>query len=331
MNCVKKGFTAAALLLASMASGQADAGAVFSYVSTPLPAGTQTLVSVPVNNAVEVELVTAGVSGSVINLPAASVVDSAYNAGAYPAYYVRFIDGPAAGLWSSVTVNSPSSITIADADVAAQASAGGGDTIRVYKHHTVGSIFPADKLDDADGGSLTTGMVSSGLQIQFFSDGDTINKAQGSGAPSFASFLAFGGFGVWDTPDVPLLPESCFIVSNPTPNDLVYIASGFAPDHAVSYLIKPNVSKDTFLGSGYPVPTTVSGTGLGSGQQNRTIFTRGTGVNQAPGSGGGAIYSYLGFLQIWDEPDAEIQPFGGFILRQEGADAGGVSVADKPY
>lgn len=328
---IKKGMTATLLALGAFAGGSAEGQAVHAYVSTPLPAGTQTLVSVPVNNAVEVELSTTGVSGAVISLPAASISDGAYNAGTYATYYVRFIDGPAAGLWSSINVNSPSSITVADADVAAKATSGGGDTIRVYKHHTVGSVFPASQLDDADGGLLTTGAVSSGLQIQFFSNGDSINKAQGSGTPSFASFLAFSGTGFWDLPDVPLLPETCFIVSNPTANDLVYIAQGSAPDHAVSYLIKPGVAKDTFLGTGYPVGVTVSNSGLGSGLQNRTIFTRGTGVNQAPGSNGGAIYSYLGFLQIWDAPDAVLEPFGGFILRQEAADAGGTSTATKPY
>lgn len=321
-------FGAAALAAASF---QANAQELLAYVSTPLPAGTQTLVSVPVNNAVEIELEIDSIVGSTqLNFTGSPLVDSAYNAGNFAKFYVRFIDGGAAGLWSSITVNSASSITIDNNAVGALA--GGGDTVRVYAHHTVGSVFPANMLDDADGGILTEGVVTNGLQIQFYSTSDAIDKGQGSGTPSFATYLSFGGgTGIWDLPDLPLLPESSFIISNPSANDLVYIAPGSAPDHAVSYLIKGGVASDTFLGTGYPVDLTVLSTGLGSGVANRQIFTRGTGVNQAPGSNGGTSFSYLGFLGIWDLPSETIDPFAGFFLRTDATDAGGKVTVVKPY
>lgn len=328
---MKKGLMASALVTAALVSGQAAAGPDLAYVSTPIPAGTQTLVSVPVNNAVEVELTTeTGTTGTTIKVPAASMAGGEYNAGANVKFYVRFIDGPAAGLWTSITANGTNSFTVDNADVVAKATSTGGDTIRVYAHHTVGSLFPADMLDDGDGGLLTTGVVGSGLQIQTISAGPGINKAQGTGTPGFVSFTVVPGvFAVWDIPDAPLLPETAFIISNAGTNDLVFIAPGHAPDHPVSILLPAATTQDTYVGAGYPVPMTVAETGVGTGSASRGILTRGTGVNAAIGD---QIFGYLGFLGVWDQPNVELDPFGGFIVRQDDAtDAGGIITVTKPY
>lgn len=318
---------------ASLAGAQASAQELFAYVATPLPAGTDTLVSVPVNNDVEAELTTDSVAGSVINVPAASLPGGAYDAGSFVNYYVRFIDGPAAGLWSSITANSDSSITIDNPAVAALATAAGGDTIRIYEHHTVGSVFPADQLDDSDGGLLTTGAVANGLQIQFFSDADTQNKAPGSdGAVSFSVISLPGNtIAAWNVPDRPLLPETAFVVRNNSGEDLQYIQSGAAPDHPVAFLAESGVVKDTHRGLGYPVSLTVLETGLGAGTANRQVLTQGTAQNSAPGTDGSTA-TYLGFAGAWNTPNLELQPFAGFVFRQTSAsDAGGKVDVVKPY
>ncbi|MGB0766459.1 MAG: hypothetical protein ACPGYV_01975, partial [Phycisphaeraceae bacterium] len=200
---------------------------------------------------------------------------------------------------------------------------------------TVGSVFPEDQLDDVDGGLLTTGAVANGLQIQFFSDADFQNKGPGSGSPSFASYtvISIGGsviFQGWDTPDVPLLPETAFVIRNGSSAELQYVEPGEAPDHPVAYLVPSGVSRDSHLGSGYPATVTVEETGLGAGITSRQLFTQGTALNSAPGQGG-AIVSYLGFLGIWDVPTTPLDPFGGFVFRQEAADAGGKVTVTKPY
>lgn len=318
---IKKGFATAAFLLASLAGVQAEGQTVYAYVAETIPANSDVLVSVPVNNNVEVELTTSSVSGSVITVPnSPDFAAGDYDAAAFAKYYVRFVDGPAAGLWSSVTANSETGITIDDAVVAALATPGGGDTIRVYAHHTLGSVFSSELLDIA---------FEEGTQILTFSDADSQNKSAGSGSVNtYTEFLGIG----WGTNAArPLNPEEAFIIRNAGSNTLTYIAVGEAPDHPVSYLVDGGADKDTPLGTGYPVPVTVDETGLG-GVEGRQVLLQGTtGLNPAPGSA--AVYTFTTFLGIgWGANGTVALPANSaFIFRQGSADAGGVSTATKPY
>ncbi len=317
---MKKQLTSGLLCLAALSAGQMQAQTVYAYVAETIPASSDVLVSVPVNNNVEVELTTSGVSGSVITVPnSAAFASGDYNAGTFAEFYVRFVDGPAAGLWSSITVNSETSITIEDAAVAALASSGGGDTIRVYAHHTIGSVFPDALLDI----SFVTG-----TQLLFYSDGDTQNKAPGSGAS--VGYTEFLGIGWGSDADRPLEPEQAFIIRNSSASPLTYVKAGIAPDHPVAYLVEAGPAKDTALGTGYPANVTVEETGLG-GVTGRQILVQGTGQNSAPGNAG--TFGWTAFLGIGWGADAGVNlaPNSAYIFRQPSGDTGGVSTVVKPY
>lgn len=314
----KKGFAAAALLVASMACGQAEAGAVYGYVSKAVPANSDVLVSIPVNNSAEVELTTSSVAGSIITVPnSPDFAAGEFNQGTtFAKYYVRFIDGPAAGLWSSITANSETTITIDNIAVAALATPGGGDTIRVYKHHTIGSIFP----DSLEGISFVPGQT----QILTFSSADTQNKAPGSGAT--IGYSARSGWG--SQAARPLNPEEAFVIRNSSGDSLTFVAPGVAPDHPVSYLLTAGVAKDTPVGTGFPVDVTVEDTSTGAA--GRQILTyAASGQNLAPGSG--QTFTFGGRNGWGANADAALVPNTAFFLRQGSSDAGGVITVVSPY
>lgn|GEM_PF-2445583 len=323
MNIKKKGFAAAALLLASMAGGQAEA-TVFAYVSETVPPNSDVLTSVPVNNSVEVELTTSGVAGSVITVPnSPDFAAGDYNQALYVKYYVRFIDGPASGLWASITANSETTLTIDNADVAALASAGGGDTIRVYAHHTLESVFPK-----AQNGISTISTPGQQTQVLFYSDSDSQNKAPGSnGTATFLSPVA--GWG--PNASRPILPEQGIIIRNRSLTEsITFIKPGVAPDHEVSILVKPGVARDTAIGTGYPVNVLLPDTNLGSIIQNQILFQTIAGQNNAPGNGG--TFTYINPIANWTIGNTkEIAANTAFIFRQPVTDAGGKRTITKPY
>ncbi len=312
------------LALAAFASGSAHAAGTFAAVTRDLPAGTDTFVSVPVNNSVEIELNATSKLGTTLNFPAASLSDGAYNAGTFPIYYVRFIDGPAAGLWASITVNSASSITIDDTAIAALAS--GTEKIRVYKHHTLGSVFPSERRDDSAGGKLTQGAITNGVQILFYSDADSQNKGPGSGG-IFTWFNSAVGF--LTNASRPLLPDTGFVIRNGSAHDLTYFTAGEAPDHPVAYLIKAGVARDTHIGTGYPVTVTAGDSGVGG--PGRQILLQSNAANSSPGNLPG-IYTWfnpaLGFFTNASKP---LTANSAYVLRQTATEVGGKATVVKPY
>lgn len=324
MNIKKMRFKVAALLLAAAAGGQAEAENVYGYVSEVIPPSSDVLVSVPLNNAVEAELTTLSVSGSVIAVPDSLDFSAGqYNQQRFVRFYVRFIDGPASGLWSSVTANTETTLTIDNPEVAALASAGGGDTIRVYAHHTLESVFPK-----AQDGISTISTPGQQTQVLFYSDADSQNKAPGSNGT--ATFIN-GIVGWGPNADRPILPEQGVIVRNrSTDESITFVASGAAPDHEVSFLVKPGVARDTAIGTGYPVGVLLPDTNLGAVIQNQILFQTIAGQNNAPGNAG--TFTYINPIANWTVGNTrEIAPNTAFIFRQPATDAGGKRTVSMPY
>lgn len=320
------------LSLAMVAGGEAQAADVYAYVSKDVPSGTDAFVSVPVNNSIEVELATTGVTGSVIgvaNSPEFAAGD--FNAGpSFPVYYIRFVDGPAAGLWSSITANSETTFTIDNPAVAGLATLTGGDTIRVYKHHTVNSVFPT---------SLAGIAVDSGVSLLFYSSAPAINKAPGSGgALNFLNINVGGNIFGWGPSGArPLFPEEAFLIRNTSGSTLTYVATGIAPDHPVSYLFDGNVARDTAYGTGYPVNVTLNQSGFGGATQRSVLRQASTGLNEAPGSAGSSSFLDIvvggGSVFGWGPSGdlVELAPNSAVVFRQPVTDAGGKSEAEIPY
>jgi len=314
----RKGLTTAVLSLAALAGGQAQASDVYAYVHRSIPANSDVLVTAPVNNDIEAELTVTSKAGSILSFAnSPSFASGDFNAGTFAKYYIRVLDGTGAGLWASITVNSETSITINNSIVAALVA--NGNTIRVYKHHTVGLLFPV---------SLQGQSFVDGTQLLFYSSTAGQNKNPGSGG--IVNYTSFFDLGWGNNAERPILPEEAFVIRNTSASPLTYVATGFAPDHAVAYFIQPSVARDTAMGTGYPVPVTVAQTGLGT-SNGRQIRLQGTALNALPGSLATYTYTTSGGVGWGANAGVELQAGSGFILRQTSSDNGGLSTVDKPY
>lgn len=304
-----------ALSLATLMASQAESTPQYAYVHQNVASGTDVLVSAPVNNKTEVELTVTSKSGSTLNfVNSPAFATGAYNAGTFPKYYVRFIDGPAAGLWASITVNSETSITIDNSSVATLVA--NGNKFRVVKHNTVGSVFPA---------SLAGTAYGDGAQLLFYSTANAQNKAPGSGG--IVNFTTFFDIGWGANADRPILPEEAFVIRNSTGSAITYVAAGLAPDSPVAYLVTNSVTKDTPLGTGYPVGVTVAETGLGTVNGRRILLQ--TTAQNAPA---GSLANYLYTAGSWGaNTNVVLAPNTGFIFRQQAGQAGGKATVTKPY
>lgn len=329
---IRKGFMTSAALLVAVAGGHAAASPQYAYVYSDVDNGSDVLVSVPINlNLIDTVTLTSvsGTGNTILNFAdSAEFAAGDFDAGTFVSHYVRITSGAAAGLWSSITVNTETSVTIDDSDVAALLA--GNETVEIYPHHTLSSVFPDTLLDDADStlpSALGKGMLSDGLQVLLYSDADSQNKAAGSGG--VIGYTTFFGAGWGSDADRPLLPEQPFVIRNNTGNDLIYAAPGYAPGHPIAYLTAA-AERDTAFGTGFPVPITLDETGLGT-FDGRQILTQTDDANAAAGSAN--IFGYTTFFGAgWgSDADTELPANKGFILRQPSGDTGGVSIITSPY
>jgi hypothetical protein len=306
---------AAALLLA-LSAVPTQAQDVYGYVYLPVPAQSDVLVSVPLNNAPQGDftITAGGISGSVITVdePIADTLDAGK-------CYVRFVDGGAAGLLTTITANSSSSFTLENATAAALAST--GDTVRLFKHHTVGSVFSANLLGIS---------FVNQTQLLFFADSVAKNKAPGS--EGTATYFDVNDFGWGLNATRVIKPEEAFVVRNNSANPLVFVAKGMAPNHKVAFIAPAGAQSDAVRGHGYPVNLSVTNTNYGGLNQRQilTVNNEADGKNKAPGSGATYTYFTAGNFGWGLNANVPLAPNGGYIFRQNG-DAGGKITEFKPY
>ncbi|QNN23155.1 TIGR02597 family protein [Planctomycetales bacterium ZRK34] len=289
---------------------------VYGYVYLPVPAQSDVLVSVPLNNADQGDFTIAagGISGNVITVEEA--IGQTFDA---DKYYVRFIDGAAAGLWTTISANGANTFTLDNTEAAALAAA--GDTVRVFKHHTIGSIFPA--------GLLGVTFVNQ-TQLLFFSDSIAKNKAPGSGGTVTYTTLFNTGWGA--DVDRVIKPEEAFVVRNNSASDLVFVKTGLLPQHKVAFVAPASSSNDIVRGIGYPVSVTVEDSDWGDVNQRQILLVNNAaaGKNKAPGSGGSFTYTTL-FNTGWGaDATTSLSPSAGYIFRQNSG-VGGKVTPVKPY
>ena len=186
------------------------------YNRIVVPANSDVRLSLPFTQKVEAQFTVSSKAGSVITIPAA------ITAGQYATlYYVRFTSGNASGLWSTITANTANTITITDAAVASLAA--NGDTFRVYKHHTLGSVFPKTMLGKS---------FVSGTQILIY-DNNLAAMTTNKSASRVAAYTTSGA-GSWVGAGVNnntvLKPETQFILRNNAAQTLTMITLGYVPD-----------------------------------------------------------------------------------------------------
>ncbi|MCG8430626.1 MAG: TIGR02597 family protein [Candidatus Omnitrophica bacterium] len=260
-----------AVVLLALAAQSAFAEAV-GYNRIVIPAESDVLLTAPFSQDLEGEYTVSGLGGT-----SDVTVTDALESGAYAGdYYVRFTSGDASGLWTTISANGVNSFTLENLEVYEEVSI--GDTFRVYKHHTLDSIFPRGQLNK----SFTYGTI-----VQFFEnppDGETINKSFSKSA----SYRSSGG-GTWrgTGAGLPIEPETLFIVRNPSEEDLELILKGDVPDYSVSILITDGVALgdagDRVIGSGYPLPVPLKGSGLEGtfGRVVQFFDNSATGINKS--------------------------------------------------
>jgi uncharacterized protein (TIGR02597 family) len=289
------------------------------FSTVTIPAVTDVAVTVPYNNGNKVEFTidAGGINiGAKTVKPTVALTNGLYSGGRY---YVRFTSGGADGLWTTITSNDAVQFTLEETSALALAAA--GNTFRVYRHWTVEQVFPTDQLGVS---------YVDGTQLLFYSN--TTNGYNKS-AVKIVEYVTFPSAG-WDDPPYVIKPDTMFKIRNNSASALTYSPVGLIPDHTISYLIPSGVNKDTFLGAGHPVTTTLGLTNFGDpvNGDGRTILIYNpaalTGLNRSADRVG----QYVTFPSPeWDLGHAEaIAGCTGYIFRQHVGDPGGVIRTTQP-
>jgi len=308
---------AAALLGAPVTAANAQS---HGQVTATVPANADVVVSLPFNRPMVAAHETSSVSGSTITLAGSP----GYTADQFQdTHYVRVIDGSGAGLWSTITGNTNNTVTIGG-DVAAELDASGDQTVRLYPHHTVGSVFSSR----FQGVSYVDG-----TEVQTFNNADpSQNKPAGDQVSIFDANPLFGNPG-WSNADLILPPDTGFVVRNNSGDPLTFVAQGIVPDHKVSYLVPANTTKDIVVGAGYPADTQVRFTGFG-GVDNREVqtFDNDDASQNKPAGAQVSIFDANPLFGDagWSTPDLTLPAGEGFVLRQNGG-AGGIIETTPVY
>jgi len=300
-----------AALLSSLVAASAGA-TVMGYNKVVVPAGSDAKITVPFtpheDGEFTVDAVDTG-TGVITVTVAPALTPDEFGMD----FYVRFIDGNGEGLWSTITTNGAGSFTVETPAVLGYVAA--GDTFRVYKHHTVKSLFPAGMYNVSH---------KQGTTVFIYNN----NLAAMTDNPSSAASALCAARGVWvgGGANSILKPETQFIVRNPSATPLTVITQGVVPDYNISMLIAPD--GDLVIGSGYPVPVALSAAGLEG--LSRTVFFY---DNGAVGQNKSAIASALWIGTMWVGAGANmtLTPSEVIKLRLPATEAGLKVTISKPY
>ncbi len=321
MNTMAKVLTVAVLLV--LAAGSASLGQAVpgmpGYYSMQVPPQTEVLLTVPYNPRIEKTLtVNAAPAGATLSV-AEDLTGLDYSGGTW---YVRFIDGGASGLWSTIQSNNPNSVTLSSAAIAGLAT--NGCAMRIYRHNTIGSLFPSKGL------GLTH---VAGTEIVVFDNTaiDTYKMGKGSlytyqVTPFFTGWSGGGAA-------VVIPPETMFILRNKhASKTLVFACAGTIPDYVASYYAPPGAANEVLVGSGYPVGTTVNLCGF-NGVAGREIVLY---SNTTPGlykGGQGDLLQWVTFLGQWtgNGGTKPVPAAAGYIFRQGASEPGGKIQTIRPY
>jgi len=304
--------TAATLLGLAVEAG-ADGGAA-GYNAIAVPAKADVLLAVPFNqDHLGLHQVT-GVTGNGVT------VAGGLTAGAFgPGHYLRFVDGDGEGLWSTVVGNTANAIQVANPAILAHLA--GGNSFRIYPHHTLGSLFPAGQ----QGMSYVNG-----TQVLVY-ENNLAAMTQNKSAAKVAAYTGGGWVGAGVNANTVLAPETKFVLRNNANEPLVMVLHGAVPDYAVGMLVAP--AGDLVVGSGYPVPVVLKNSGL-AGNQRQVLFydNEAAGFNKSASKA--AAYTTAGagaWVGAGVTGNEEILPSESVTLRLPGGDAGAKVTIPKPY
>lgn len=304
MKMKASAITAAALL--ALAAQAANAAEAVGYNVVTVPANSDVLVSVPFNQNTEGSFTVSSVTANGVT------VTNALTANAYTnGYYVRFTASGGEGLWSTISANGTGGFTLADTNVLTYV--GAGNAFRVYKHQTVGSVFPAGMY----GISYTNGVTISVYN----------NTVSGINKSPATTINYLSGPKRWNNANQILNPDSMILIRNGSAATLSYVCGGDVPDYNVALLVPAGVAKDTLIGSGFPVDTTVEAISGAAGRTVSVYNNAATGQNKSPAT----TINYLTGPKRWNNPAQAIMSSEGLLLRTAATEVGGKVTIQKPY
>lgn len=329
---------AALMLLGPISYAQQN---VVGFNKINVPANTDVRLTVPfttipcsgtgAQDASALFTVTGTASGSTINVAPGSLTSGAFTAAnvTKSSYYVRFLTGNAKGLWITIKSNDSGAFVLDDSYVAQRAALVGkvaaGDTFRVYKHHTIASLFTSDLLG--------VSFVNNTTLLLYENDIDTV--AQNPSAWKQVVYTTSGG-GKWTGSGVDgttiLRPESQFVLRNSSSQSLSIAFAGNAPDFPISMIVK--AGDDLLVGSGYPVPVTLKDSGLGGTTGRVVMFydNQATGQNKSASKQAAYTTSSGGKWTGSGVTGNElITPSEVIRLRLPSNEAGTIVTVNKPY
>ncbi len=285
---------AAGLLAATALTVQAQT--VVGYNKVTCLANSDTVVALPFSESQEAVYTVSGKSEATVS------VSESLPAGTYDGtYYIRFLDGSAAGLWSTISVQDTGDELDVD-DTAVLADVAADDTFGVYAHRTIGSVFTTNLQDvvwDANTQILLPRNDEAGTN-----KGYTVIGWNGSQWKS----------GFTDYTNTILNPEEAFIIRNGSGSDLSWIASGTVMQGKVGRYLPGNGAQDIVVG---PLPKAVALQDLNLEGEGQILLPR----NDEAGTNKG--YTVVGWTgSQWksgftDYSSTEIPAGEGFILRRD--------------
>lgn len=247
-----KAIAVTAMVLLALAVQSASAGNAVGYNKVVIPAHADVRLTMPFTQAAEGDFTVATKVANGVTVSNTFVANQYAPLDLSAHYYVRLLTGPGAGLWTDITANGVNSLTLADTRVLGYVAA--GNSFRIYKHHTLGSLFPAGTYGVSYNDSTSILLFDNSLSAM----------AQNHSATQVAYYDTEDGWvgaGIDNT--TVIKPETQFVVRNDSADALTVVLSGVAPDYSVSMLIAPN--GDLNVGTGYPVPVALKASGLDSG------------------------------------------------------------------
>lgn len=326
---IKKASAVLAIALLAITAQAVQAVDVQGYVKTTVPANSDVLVGMSLTHkSVGTFTVNGAPSGTTF------AVDETLTSGEYGggAYYARFLTGDAKGLWSTISSNGTGDLTLNDAIVAGMV--GDDDTFLIFKHRTVGDVFPDNRYGVA---------FTNGTKVLLFSNtASGINRStiavieyQVQVIPGFGTIKGWNGSNGASTV---IEPGTMFIVRNSGGDELTLMLTGYAPSHPTAVLIPASVEKDLMITSGYPVPMMLSDSGIGgvNGRKVLTYTNGSSGINKSATD----VTEYqiqvipgFGTIEGWNGGDAgetALNPSEAFIIRVNGESASKLMI-NTPY
>lgn len=284
--------------LGMLLAASAQAGEAVGYNTVTVQAASDVMVAAPFSQDAQatftVNTVTAG--GITVNEALAA---NTYNS----SYYVRFVDGSGEGLWSTISANGSGGLELANTDVLAFVA--GGNTLVVYKHHTLSSLFPAG-LKDVVWNTSTQILLPA-------NDAAGINK--GPTIVAYNSTDKKWKVGRTDYSNVPVVPGQSLIIRNVSASGLTWIAYGDVPASKVGQIL-PAGPYDVAV-AGFEVPVKLKDLDLEGECTILLPANDAVGINKGP-----TIVAYNAGEGKWkvgrtDYSNVEIPAGEGFIVRRD--------------